>query len=190
MKRTIVAFSIVAALMLALTGCQKGNTPEQEAVLQLISRSSGEVKGAFFASFEKVDSTTLSQEFDRRFALFNSKINIEQRQIKEYEEKNMPKNAAKHLESIKETKMILEDLGLLREMLEDSADSIIYTTYKFSCKGKFVDGSSFECKDMYVNITPDGEACNMKSDDSYHSGMGSAIPGYLELFGKGTISPE
>ena len=66
MKRTIVAFSIAAALMLALTGCQKGNTPEQEAVLQLISRSSGEVKGAFFTSFEKVDSTTLRTALSTR----------------------------------------------------------------------------------------------------------------------------
>lgn len=182
--RKLLTVAALAASVLAFAGCGKGYTPEQEAVLELISKGNGEVKGAFFSSFELVDSTTLSQEFDRRFALFNSKIDIEERQVRSYEERKMPKNAAKHIESIKQTRLILEDLTLLRESLSESADSIIYRTYRFSCKGKFADGNSFSSENMYVNLTPDGKACNLKSDDSYHSGMGSAIPGYLELFGE------
>ena len=181
MKKCSTLLVPLTAVLLMCAGCGNQVSAEQEAVKEIISRNFGEVKGVYFSSFELVDSTTVAQELDRREALFSSKLDIERRHISDYDEKNMQKNAARHRESLAKTEEIIASLAALRESLAGCADSVIYRTYKFSCQGTYVEGGKFSCQDMFVNITPDGKACNLKSDDSYHSGMGETIPGYKEL---------
>lgn len=190
MKHSIKGIILAVSAVMALYSCSNQYTPEQQATLDLISSTSGELKEATFTAFAIVDSTTVKQELKRREALFATKVRTTENLSDKYRRNNMLVNAEKNAETSAQAKAILADIKELEKELEPCSDSIIYRTYKFSCKGEFVDGKAFEAHDMYVNITPDGKACNLRNDSHYNFGMGVAIPGYSELIEKNRISEE
>lgn len=173
-----VLFAMVICPMF-LAGCDETLTPEQETVVSYISGTSGKVARISFSTFELADSTTVAEELDRRKALFSTKVKVESGYKSE-----------KHRQSAAQAEAILAGIETLRQDLSSSLDDVLYRTWKFSCKGKFEDGGEFECRDMYINITRDGVACNLKNDGRYHNGMGRFIPGYSELLEKNRITED
>ncbi|MCQ2178006.1 MAG: hypothetical protein MJY42_03880 [Bacteroidales bacterium] len=191
MKRITFAAAIAVFTLLSSVSCGKKELPaEQQLVIGMIENVSSGIKNISFTSFEQVDSTTVIKELERRQALFRSKVKIEGRYVKNYEEKRMMNNAAKHRKSLEQAEAILADLEEYGKSLESCRDSIVYRTFCFSCTGTHTDGSSFHCDEMFVNILPDGTACNLTSDRNYHTGMGRTLPGYTAILEKHRFSEE
>lgn len=190
MKRILRGIILTAMAAMALTSCENTLTPEQQATLDVISRTSGEVRKVTFTSFAAIDSTTVAQELRRREALFKTKVKTHDKLESKYRRSNMPANMAKNLETKEQAEAILTGIHELQAKLESCRDSIIYRSYKFSCKGKFEDGRDFDSGEMYINITPDGQACNLRNDGKYNFGMGFTIPGYSELLEKNRMKEE
>lgn len=191
MKRTLYLSAAAAIILLAAVSCAKKEVPaERQAVIGMIENVSSEIQKIAFTTFEQVDSTTVGKELERRKALFRSKVRIEGRYVKNYEEQNKVNNAAKHRKSLEQAEAILAELEEYGKTLESCLDSILYRTYNFSCTGTHTDGSSFRCDDMFVNILPDGTACNLTSDRNYHTGMGKTLPGYKAILEKHRFSEE
>lgn len=190
MKNTLFRIVPVALAAIILASCGNKMTPEQEKIIDLISQTNAEVKGATFLSFELVDSTTVGQELERREALFVSKANIEERNALKYESRNMPVNAKKHRASQQRALAAVDGVKEIRANLAGNINDVLYRTYKFSCKGMFTDRTKFQCEDMYANITIDGSACNLTNDTNYHKGMGRYLPGYIEMLKQTRTSDE
>lgn len=183
MERKIIISALFAAAI-AVAGCSTGTlSPEQQAIVDAIQQNNKQVENITFSLLEKIDSTSLGEELDRRINLFETKIEVETGFIDKYGRQGMQVNRQRHVQERKQARTILKGIKELAGSLEDSRDSIIYRTYRFSCKGSFTDGTGFRCDGNYINITSDGKAYNMSRKNERHMNMGFTIPGYSDLLG-------
>ncbi len=178
MKKILIA----AALLAAMVSCSPKQTdPLEQALIDNILQSVGEEGKIKVYSMEKIDSTTFRTELERKFKIYNLKIEQNEKFYYTYIKEGKPKNAELKSQAILKDQAILKGLETIQESLGDRLDEVAYYDYKFSASGNFK-----TCKATYNGyfcaITPSGEVLGVNSDqNTVHKGTSSVIPGYREL---------
>ena len=181
--KTLAKVLILPLLCLLAFGCrQQEPDPLQEALGAYILQGR---EGSFqLYRIEKIDSTTFRTEFEHREHVFQRKMEEESVLYGSYTMQRMPKNAARHLEAIQRTEVIMKGLDSLRTAMEGRMDEIAYYDYIFS--GQSVIGDEIiNYQDAYASMTPALEVIALTSDRrDLHKSGGRAIPGYLQMLGR------
>ena len=167
-----------------LSSCGRGKPVLNETQNAIVQALAEDMEGDLdfrFDSFEKIDSTAMGTEVDRRIDAFTTVLLQNYRLYNGYVAANKNKNAAKKQESIElDTKM----LRLLQEYKQElGADTlkVAYYDYKFSGEG-MNDGVKHIYKETYAAVTPDNRVIAVSSSlKNLHSATGKVIPGYSEL---------
>ena len=176
--------SIAKVLLLCVlaVGCAKTPDPLQEALGAYILQ--GQAGSFELYRIETIDSTTFRTEFERRQNVLHRKMEEESMLYGSYTMQRMPKNAARHLEAIQRTEVIMKGLDSLRTVLEDRMDEIAYYDYVFSAQS-VIGEETTNYLNAYASMTPALEVIALTSDRrDLHKSGGRAIPGYLQMLGR------
>lgn len=177
-------YIVICLLSVALLGSCGGGKPalneQQEAIVAEMTK---DLEGDFkftFNSFEKIDSTTMRTEVQRRLDAFSNVLLQNYRLYNGYVQNNKPKNAAHKMESIQlDTKM----LQMLENYMKTASglDDVAYYDYKFSAVNKRQDGE-YNYPEAYAAITPDNQVIAISTNyKNLHAATGKVIPGYSDL---------
>ena len=171
-----------AALLAAMVSCgTKQTDPFEKALIESIKQSVGQEGKVKVYSMEKIDSTTFRTEMERKFKIFNLRIDQNRKFYETYIKEGKSRNAALKSDAIKKDQAILEGLETIQESLSDRLDEVAYYDYKFSAGGNF-ETSKAEFRDYFCAITPSGEVLAISPDqNAIYKGTASVIPGYKEL---------
>lgn len=179
-----LAFTAILVLSALAVSCSpKGKDPVKEAVLAELQRSNPDLASFSIYKIEKLESVKYGAELNRRILLFQTKIKAETKAFENYQSKGMQNNAAARLQQKDQAEAILAGLEAFKEANAAKADSVIYSIYKFSGKGKMLDGSVIPECSMTLSLSEDlTRAWNLAPEGSNkYKGMGAAIPGYLDV---------
>jgi len=170
-----------AALLSSCGGGKPVLSDTQKAVVAALSEDFEGEMDFQFDTFEKIDSTAMGTEVDRRIEAFTQVLLQNYRLYNGYVAANKNKNAAKKQKSIE---LDTEMLKLLQEYKQElGADTlkVAYYDYKFSGKG-VENGVTHIYKETYAAITPEGEVVAVSSSlKNLHTATGKVIPGYSAL---------
>ena len=173
---------MVAALLAAMVSCAPKQTdPLEQALIDNILQSVGEEGKIKVYKMEKIDSTTFRTELERKFKIYNLKIEQNRKFYDTYMKEGKPKNAALKSEAISKDQAILKGLEAIQESLSERLDDVAYYDYRFSASGNFKT-SKATYNDYFCAITPSGEVLGVNPDqNTIHKGTSAVIPGYKEL---------
>lgn len=185
MKTRILRAIALAAVLSAsaiLSSCSSED-PVKTAVLAELKRSNPDLESFSIYKIEKIESVSFGSELDRRIRLFQTKIKAETKAYQKYVGKGMQNNAAARMQQKEQAEAILERLEAFKAGNAAKADSLIYSVYRFSGKGKLSDGSVIPESTMTISLSEDlSKAWNLAPEGSNkYKGMGAAIPGYVEI---------
>lgn len=169
----------------ALLGSCGGGKPvlsdTQKAVVAALSEDFEGEMDFQFDTFEKIDSTAMGTEVDRRIEAFTQVLLQNYRLYNGYVAANKNKNAAKKQKSIELDTDMLKLLQEYKAALGDDSLKVAYYDYKFSGRG-VENGVTHIYKETYAAITPEGEVVAVSSSlKNLHTATGKVIPGYSAL---------
>lgn len=173
---------LAAAAALLLVSCApKTPDPVEQAICTEISAMPQGFTKVSVTSYERVDSTTFAQEFERRVKLFEAKRDADSKFLLKYLQEGKNRNAAIKNESYVRDLMILKGLDSLRAVCADIMDQVAYYDYVFDADASGEEGKMY-FRQANAAITPDYQVIGMTSQQKdLHKGLGKVIPGYLEL---------
>ena len=183
---------IFAAFLAAMVSCgPKQVDPMEQALIDKIIQAAAEEGKVSVYKMEKVDSTTFRTELERKFKIYNLKIEQNQKFYDTYMSQRKPKNAELKKKAIEKDKAIIAGLEEIQEQISDQLDNVAYYDYKFSASANFK-SSKATYNDYFCAITPDGKVLGISSDQNViHKGTSSVIPGYKALLDSSDIGePE
>ena len=170
-----------AALLSSCGGGKPVLSETQQAVVEALSRDMDGELDFQFDSFEKIDSTTIGTEVDRRIDAFTTVLLQNYRLYNGYVAAKKNKNAAKKQKSIELDTEMLRMLQEYKGSLGADSLNIAYYDYKFSGQGK-ENGVTHIYKETYAAITPEGEVIAVSSSlKNLHTATGKVIPGYSAI---------
>ena len=173
---------MLAALLAAVVSCgTKQVDPMEQALTGSIKQAVGQEGKVTIHKMEKVDSTTFRTELERKFKIYNLKIEQNTKFYNTYIKEGKPKNAEIKSQAILKDQAILKGLEAIQESLADRLDEVVYYDYRFSASGNF-ETTKAVYNDYFCAITPDGDVLGISPDqNAIHKGTARAIPGYKEL---------
>ena len=178
MKKILIFAALLAAMV---SCCPKQVDPMEQALIDKIKQAAAEEGTVKIYSMEKVDSTTFRTELERKFKIYNLKIEQNQKFYDTYIKEGKPKNAALKSKAIEKDQEIIRGLTRIQHELRAKLDSVAYYDYKFSASANFKT-SKATYNDYFCAITPGGEVLGISSDqNTIHKGTSSVIPGYKSL---------
>ena len=171
-----------AALLAAMVSCApKQADPVEQALINKIKEVAAEEGTVKVYSLEKVDSTTFRTELERKFKIYNLKVEQNTKFYETYVKEGKPKNAELKSKAIAKDQAILKGLETIQTSIEAQLDNVAYYDYKFSASANFKT-SKATYNDYFFAVTPDGTVLGISSDqNAIHKGTSSVIPGYKEL---------
>lgn len=174
---------LAAALMGSCGGGKTVLSEQEEAVIAELGKDAGEGFEFSFTSFEKIDSTTMGEEIQRRIDAFQDVLVQNYRLYNSYVQNRKPKNAARKEQSIKLDTRMLEMLNTYKRDMGDDLGKVAYYDYRFSGEGKS-EGAVYRYQEAYAAITPDNRIIGISSSlKNLHRATGKVIPGYSEILG-------
>lgn len=180
MKKVLII--VAAAFTFFSCGSQKEFTPLQKAVLQRVEELTGEpLKKVEMSEMVLIDSSSFSDEFERRRGTFELKATQLQKLVDKYTAERKFKNASIQRESLGKTQGILASLDSIRNAMGSTVEEIAFYDYKFCVKAE-CENSVVDFKEAYASITPDGEILSFTTKErDIHKSTGTVIPGYSEI---------
>ncbi len=166
----------------AVLSCTPKKTdPMEQALTEKILQAVGEEGKVRVYSMEAVDSTTLRTELERKFKIYNLKIEQNHKFYETYMKEGKPKNAELKSKAILKDREILKGLEAIQQSLAEHLDEVAYYDYKFTASVSLKSGKT-NYNDYFCAITPDGKVLGISSDqNAIHKGTSSVIPGYKAL---------
>ena len=181
--KKILFFTVSLALLAgAVLSCgPKQADPMEQALAEKIQQAVGGEAKVKVYSMEVVDSTTFRTELERKFKIFNLKIEQNRKFYETYLKEGKPKNAELKSKAIRKDQEILKGLEAIQERLGERLDEVAYYDYKFTASAVLKSGRE-NYNDYFCAITPDGRVLGISSDqNAIHKGTSSVIPGYKAL---------
>ena len=167
-----------------LGSCGRGKpvlSPQEQAVVEHLSKDIEGECSFQFSSFEKIDSTTMATEVDRRIDAFSVILRQNYNLYNNYVQAGKKKNAALKQQAIMLDTDMLTMLQQYKANHQDTIDQIAYYVYRFACEGKS-EGAVYRYKEAYAAITPDNRVIGVSSDlKNLLRSTGKVIPGYSDL---------
>lgn len=169
MKRILV-LAVIAA---ALAGCGGPKlSPLEQAISDYVVDSNPGLKSINLYDVALREEVTFGAELQRRQALFETKLKVEQKM--------------KSVKRQQDAQHVAEILGALDDFAERNAalkDNVIYRIYDFQISGKMEDGAQVAKTAMAAAVDCSGNVLKLFTSPSgnVYSGMGIALPGYKEL---------
>lgn len=179
----IVLCFLAVTLLCSCGGSKTVLSEEQKAVVAKLAEENGDDFEFTFSSFEKIDSTTLGQELDRRIEAFNQVLLQNYKLYNSYVENKKPKNAAKKQVSIELDTKMLEMLSKTKKESADKLDEIAYYVYKFSGEGSSTD-KEYKYDEVYAAISPAPQyhvVAVSSTLRNLQAATGGVIKGYKEI---------
>ena len=175
-------FLILAALAAAVISCSpKQADPLEQALIDNILQSAGEEGKVKIYSMEKIDSTTFRTELERKFKIYNLKIEQNRKFYDTYVKEGKRKNAEIKSQAILKDQAILKGLEAIQADLANRLDDVAYYDYQFSASGNYKTSKAVY-NGYFCAITPAGEVLGVSSDqNTIHKGTSSVLPGYKAL---------
>ena len=166
----------------AVLSCTPKKTdPMEQALAEKILQAVGEEGKVRVYSMEAVDSTTMRTELERKFKIYNLKIEQNRKFYETYMKEGKPKNAELKSKAILKDQEILKGLEAIQQRLGERLDEVAYYDYKFTASVSLKSGKT-NYNDYFCAITPDGKVLGISSDqNAIHKGTSSVIPGYKAL---------
>jgi len=181
MKKIVVC--ALFAAMLILCGCSGNEIRALHKTIEAKVLSDNPRAESFsILSATVCDSVTFSEELSRRVRLFETKVKVEDGFVAKYSSKNLKANTALHTEKAEHAREILRALEEYRQKNASCADSVIYYVVEFVGSGKLYDGTTMEKVTMSAAVGTDLNVYKLSQKRSgIYSGMGVALPGYMDL---------
>ena len=172
---------LFAAMTLTACGSKFAGDPAAEALQAYMIAHSPEGCSFTLTDLQKVDSTEIATELDRRCEVFALRAAKNEELYVRYHTDGHPKNAELKRLAMKKDQRVLSDLAALRDSLGEDIHKIAYYDYRFS--GHLTKGrQSVDYKDAWFTLTPAGEVLVVVTDKrDLHKTGGLAIPGYREI---------
>ncbi len=172
---------LLVALALSACGNRFAGDPVAEALQNYIVSHAPEGCQFALTELQKVDSTTIATELERRTGIFAKRLEKNEELYVRYRTDGHPKNAELKRLAMKKDQQVLQDLAALRESLGERIHGIAYYDYRFS--GHLTKGRrSVDYQDAWFTISPSDEVLVVVTDPrDLHKSGGLAIPGYREI---------
>jgi len=194
MNTSTLKIAVISILTIAgAHGCASPEPdPLNDALVAKVMEINPSLNSFKVYSVALTDTVTLSDELDRRTALFRTKLSVENKLAAKYKSENKPKNMTRHLEAARKAESILAALDAYRAGHGASMDSTLYYVYSFRGFGETIDGAEVSDAPMRATVTPDLKVYNLHPEgkSNIYRGMGVAIPGYKALLESLRVSEE
>lgn len=186
-----IVFTVLAFTF--FVGCSHNETSSVEraiakAATETIVGSKRDLKSedvvVTFKSITQIDSSTVSDEIERRRDIFQLKMERQSILESRYTEKKMKTNARRQHVRMEQSAKIIAGLDSIAFILDPRRNEILHRTY-------LIEGQAETPKEIisldgfYVVLTSDEEVVAFTKDKkSLYRGTGRLIPGYMEMLSR------